>query len=729
MPLWFRVDPGHGKARASGRHPLVTTGPAVSPETGLGIRCVAVGGMERLPSSTRPLSLFPRATPRPFNDAGVRHWETFMKLYPNPLWPALGLSLTLSPSLWAASSLPTIVISASRIEQQRIVTPTSISLITREEIEASGAQDLPQLLQARGGVQINSLYGTAHTATIDMRGFGSTASRNTLILVDGRRLNNSGDLASPDLASIDLSRVERVEIVQGSASILYGNQAVGGLINIITRTPEAFDARVEAGVGSYSNRSLRANLGHQLDNGLSFRLNARKEESDNYRDNNRTELQDLNLRLDYTHDHGRIFIEQQALDDEQELPGSLFDDELNTDRRQSASAYDGDYSETRTDLTRIGLEQDLSLNWRLEAEASYRRNDREFQTSFRTFPGTTSTQDRKVKGFNPRIIGLLPLAHGEATFTAGADLERTDYLLETSFGPQALDQSIDAYYLQLTAPVSPILSATIGWRQAGVDNRIDTGAGEERLDDDVKTGSFGLTARPAAGLRLFIRVDENYRFATVDEHTNVVYGQPVGIKNQTGISQEAGAEWQHKGLNAKAVVYRLELEDEISFDTTGFTNTNLDETRREGLILEARWQASPGLALSGSFTYTEPTITAGAFEGNQIPLVSARSARLGVDWLPAQDWGLFAETLLRSERAFGGDFANDFGTLPGYGVVNAGGRYSLGPWRLGLRVDNLLNKEYIASGSVGYDASFTQREAYFPAPERSFWLTASYQFE
>ncbi len=652
-----------------------------------------------------------------------------MKLYPTPLWPALGLSLILSPSLWADTSLPTIVISASRIEQPRIETPASITLISRQEIETSGARDLPQLLQARGGVQIDSLYGTAHSASVDMRGFGPTAGTNTLILVDGRRLNNSGDLAGPDLSGIDLQRVERIEIVQGSAGTLYGNQAVGGLVNIITRTPEAFEAKVEAGVGSYGARSLSAHLGRQLDSGLAFNLSARKEEADNYRDNNHSELQDLNLRLDYAHDHGRIFIEQQALDDELELPGALFDDELAADRRQSVSAYEGDYSETRTDLTRIGLTQDLSRNWRLEAEATYRRNDREFQTSFRTFPGATATQDRKVKGFNPRLIGLLPLPQGEATLTAGADLERTDYLLKTSFGPQELEQSIDAYYLQLTAPISTTLSATAGWRTAEVDDRIDTGSGEDRLDDKVKAGSFGLTARPVEGLRLFVRVDENYRFATVDEHTNVVFGGPVGIDNQTGISHEAGIEWQRNGLSTKAVLYRLELEDEISFDSTGFVNTNLDKTRREGVILEARWQANPGLALSGSFTYTDPTITAGAFEDNRIPLVSARSARFGVDWASAQDWGLFAEALLRSDRVFGGDFANAFDTLPGYGVVNAGGHYTQGPWRLGLRVDNLLDKEYIASGSVGYDASFTPREAYFAAPERSFWLSASYQFE
>jgi iron complex outermembrane receptor protein len=656
-----------------------------------------------------------------------------MKLYLNPLWPTCALSFTLASPLWAETSLPTIIVSASRVEEPSLETPASITLITRQEIEASGAHDLLQLLQARGGLQINS-NGTAQSATIDMRGFGPTASRNTLVLVDGRRLNNSSDQAAPDLASIDLRRVERIEIVQGSAGTLYGNQAVGGMINIITRTPQNM-ASVEAGLGSYKGRSLRVDLSQIADNGFSSHVNAKRETSDNYRDNNRTEYQDFNLRLDYDHSRGRVFIEHQAIDDEQQLPGALFAEEMADNRQQSAAAYSGDYSDAHTDITRIGLEQELSLDWQLAAEASYRNNDREFQNSARSFPGSLSTQTRKVKALNPRVIGLLALPSGEATLTAGADLERTDYDLVSSFGPQRLDQTVNAQYVQLTAPLSPTLSTTVGWRRGKVENKIDTGSDSAELGDNLNAGSIGLVLRPSDSLRLFLRLDENYRFATVDEHTNVLYTQPMGLENQTGLSQEAGIEWTDGGFNTKAILLRLDLENEISFASTEVFgsiidhNINLEKTRREGVILEARWQATPELALSGSFTYTDPTITAGQFEGKRIPLVSARSARLSLDWQATEQWQLFAEGILRSDRVLGADFDNAFDTLPGYGLLNAGGQYEAGSWRLALRVDNLLDKAYAGSGSTGYDASFTKRASYFPAPERTFWLSARYQFE
>ncbi|MEW8525886.1 MAG: TonB-dependent receptor plug domain-containing protein, partial [Candidatus Thiodiazotropha endolucinida] len=141
-----------------------------------------------------------------------------MKLLALPLLVSTGISLLLSPPVLAdVTNLPSILVSASRTIQTNPLTSSVISVITREEIEQSAAQNLLQLLSGHSGIQITSLYGDGSKATIDMRGFGPSAGANTLILVDGRRLNNSGDRAAPDLNSIDLRRVERIEIVQGSA--------------------------------------------------------------------------------------------------------------------------------------------------------------------------------------------------------------------------------------------------------------------------------------------------------------------------------------------------------------------------------------------------------------------------------------------------------------------------------------------------------------------------------
>ncbi|MEW8628115.1 MAG: TonB-dependent receptor plug domain-containing protein, partial [Candidatus Thiodiazotropha sp.] len=165
------------------------------------------------------------------------------------LWVApLLLTPIYSASSQADTELVPLMVSATRSEQVTPLIPASIRVIDRQQIERSAANNLLQLLNGQSGIQISSLVGDGSQAVVDMRGFGPTAGSNTLILVDGRRLNNSGDQAAPDLSSIDLRRVERIEIVQGSAGTLFGNQAVGGMINIITRVPEKLSGQVSAGI-------------------------------------------------------------------------------------------------------------------------------------------------------------------------------------------------------------------------------------------------------------------------------------------------------------------------------------------------------------------------------------------------------------------------------------------------------------------------------------------------
>src|SRR5690606_39242691 len=160
----------------------------------------------------------------------------------------------------------------------------------------------------------------------------------------------------------------------------------------------------------------------RFENGLAFRLRGRSRASDNYRDHNRTELDQAALRLEQALGGGLIFLEHDRADEDVQLPGSLFKDELEADRRQSASAYARDFSETETRVTRLGLVQALSEHWRFEGEATRRNNDRKFITSFRAFPGSLSTQRRQVTTFNPRLHGSASCGPGDCLFTVGADL-------------------------------------------------------------------------------------------------------------------------------------------------------------------------------------------------------------------------------------------------------------------------------------------------------------------
>jgi len=179
---------------------------------------------------------------------------------------------------------------ARPVRQFNGIVGASATVITAEDIAHSPAQTVQEIIAQTPGVQLTNLYGGVNGAgtTVDLRGFGAFASSNTLVLMNGRRLNDL-DLQGVDLSTIPRDSIERIEITRGnSAAVLYGDNAVGGVINIVTKTglggpPIAM--RGEAGAGSFNQRL--ASLSSAINSGpwsASFYGNEAK--SDGYRVNN-----------------------------------------------------------------------------------------------------------------------------------------------------------------------------------------------------------------------------------------------------------------------------------------------------------------------------------------------------------------------------------------------------------------------------------------------------------
>lgn len=150
----------------------------------------------------------------------------------------------------SSSEEPTrnVVVTATRTEQEVADTPMAVQVITAEQIAQKGATTLRQILSNAIGIQMDK--DGMNRSNIGIRGM---ESRHTLILVDGKRLSGESGIGSAnsfDVDRISLDNVERIEIVRGPASSLYGSDAMGGVINIITKTPkkQQFDLMVEDGV-------------------------------------------------------------------------------------------------------------------------------------------------------------------------------------------------------------------------------------------------------------------------------------------------------------------------------------------------------------------------------------------------------------------------------------------------------------------------------------------------
>lgn len=158
-----------------------------------------------------------------------------------------------------AVSMKDVVITATKTEQEVLDVPQHVTIITAKEIEGSGVRDVAQILNRQAGISIQDIGALGALQDVSVR--GSTAEQ-VLVLIDGVRINNAHN-GSVDLSLIPMNNIERIEIVRGGTSALYGSDAIGGVINIITRKEADGKLKIRVENGSYIPQSYKTGTGEQ----------------------------------------------------------------------------------------------------------------------------------------------------------------------------------------------------------------------------------------------------------------------------------------------------------------------------------------------------------------------------------------------------------------------------------------------------------------------------------
>jgi iron complex outermembrane receptor protein len=201
-------------------------------------------------------------------------------------------ALSFSQYALAIDDEATVVVTATRFSDADPRIPTSISVITQQDIAETPSATLPDILKTRAGIDVRSLSGSLGIdATTDLRGFGDTAASNTLILVDGQRINPI-DMGAISWSAMPLAGVQRIEIIRGAGTVLYGDRASGGVSNIITDKSGRPAASIAAEAGSHGYRVLD---GHAAGGGEQAYVNlaAHYAEDEGWRQNNQQDQRAL----------------------------------------------------------------------------------------------------------------------------------------------------------------------------------------------------------------------------------------------------------------------------------------------------------------------------------------------------------------------------------------------------------------------------------------------------
>jgi outer membrane cobalamin receptor len=193
-------------------------------------------------------------------------------------------------------NLEKIVVTASKVEEPAADVSRQVDIITSRDIEKSGAQDLADVLTNLTSVNISTYGGPNATKTIRMR--GSTAAQ-VLVMVDGRPVNNPRD-GETDLSTIPLDNIEKIEVLHGPGSSLYGSSAMGGVVNIITKNPPRDGMKTElySSFGTARTYTERMLNGARIAN-FGYLISGQYQSSEGFRDNSELNAKDCNLKLDY----------------------------------------------------------------------------------------------------------------------------------------------------------------------------------------------------------------------------------------------------------------------------------------------------------------------------------------------------------------------------------------------------------------------------------------------
>jgi len=642
-------------------------------------------------------------------------------------------------------ALPETLVTASRLGEG--ITGASTTVISAEDIERSPGQSLADILDRVPGIQVQTMFGSVNGggSAIDMRGFGASSSSNTLILLNGRRLNDV-DLSSVDLSAIQRSNIERIEITRGNAgAVLYGDGAVGGVINIITKnganSPDR--VRIEGAIGSLGYRETNASVNQRI-GATALSAAGSQITSDGYRDNNALKQRTVSGEVRQTLDGGELYLNLGADDQHLGLPGGVSAANLARGlRRGTTTPYD--HAEKRGVNAALGGSVDLASGLELVVDGGIRHKEQEdafFSAWGRTYD-TYNERRLTTLSVTPRLNGEGTLAGLPNRITTGIDYayslydsRRMWHQGNQPFHTYHLRQHTVSEYLQDTLSVRPDTDLSFGARLEHVVlsavDRYNPGnasavwaispGGNPLSDTDTQYAlHLGLEHRLTEQLALFGRVGRSLRLPTVDERigaTNWDAGTNFGLKAQTSRDLELGLRGQHGRLSWQGSGYVMELTDEIHYDSNLSVNRNLDPTRRYGGEASASYRLTPTLRLKGGLAYTEAKFREGAFKDKDVPLVSRWTSTAGASW---DAWEKYVVVDLDAryvgDRRADNDQRNFQPLIGAHTVVDLRVGGELEPVSWSLAVQNLFDQTY-------YDYAIASATTYgssnaYPLPGRT----------
>jgi iron complex outermembrane receptor protein len=679
------------------------------------------------------------------------------------LWSSVLLILW-AANVWAdeqPAQLDAIVVKASRSDDTVGQMNKGVTIITSDQIAASPAKSVLELISGVQGVNARANSNVKDTQ-VDMGQFGETGLSNVVILFDGRRLN-SPDLSGPDLSLIDLNAIDRIEIVQGSGSVLYGDNASGGVINIVTKKGQE-NARPSVTLSSEVDSYKGNKDGMQLSGGipkLAYAFNYDRQQSNNYRTYNNYWANDYDTRLNY--DPTDVFgvdFEQGYHLDRYRLPGGIsLGDYFNSFIGVSGATEPGIASIGRTGAVPFNIgygaasDSYFNITPRMKFDEGNSHFDLSLFTSARkdlvnfvspnangfNNPFSTNYEEESYQ-FQPKVIVSSTLTDRlDNKLTAGYDniyyrekrrsnSTNSDGTVNPEDIVHASETSQNVYLLdEMTLDERWLVNA--GARGAWTDYVFNQTKQTPAKFDRSKTteaydGGFGYKYNPDS--KVFVDYSHSYRLPNIDEFFQSPFesfGVDTAASVNSNLGPQKGNQYQLgvkdrsiKGLHLGFTATQAQYKNEIYFDSASFLNTNYNgRTRHYSEEASIAYDMFAGkLQPFADITFQQAQFISGKYSGNQLTEVPDHLANAGITYNPLPGLSTSVTTHFVGKQFLISDQNNTHPKIKRYDTVDWNIKYDFNNIEVWFALKNIFNSYYFNYGLAGSLA-----DVYWPAPGRN----------
>ncbi len=657
-------------------------------------------------------------------------------------------------SVSSAQELPyrldDIIVTAERIATPIGEAPANVSIITKEDIEDSGARTIIDVFDNEPGLTTSNLMGSPKRAQVDIRGYGEAAPQNVLFLVDGRRIN-SIDLSGTDLSQIPIEMVERVEIYRGPVSVLFGDNAAGGVVNIILKKGEGKPkVTLGATAGSYELFQPRISVSGKQETVSYFAL-ATGIDTSGYRHNNNMYSKDVlgNFVFDPLQNIS-ISLKAGFHEDKYGLPGALYKDSLRKGFiEKKDSIYPFDNSATEDSFADAEVVVKAGAVGVFSMGASYRNRN---NNGYYHFTGGFSENRQKLEtiSLTPKLLIDKPVFGIKNSFILGWDYYKYPTTVDvdgnSSLGPSHtitdINRSDNAFYAnERFYPVNNLLLEA-GYRIQKVKYSVDHNDFINPVlslssDTHQEKEAYRFSANYLLGKKgdIFVTYARGFRFPVTDEFVVPGYCffgfcQPTLINSamnaQTTNEIDVGFRYSPVSyLGGTVTFFQARNKNEIYYNPILFANMNYDKTKRTGVETSLFFRPFDPFLITINYSYLEAIFDGGMFDGNDVPLVPKNKLGIKLSYTAFDNLTFNLMAVARSNCYAISDQMNQQPKLAGYTTYDASVVWRGKAFTALFAIKNLTGKRY---NEYGVYSSFANDTGLYPSPGRQFFFSIQYAF-